>query len=141
VPVPTRFALSAFGDTQAAVRDLQLREGAPTAKGIGVIDRSRTCSNGHALKSHPQTAEQISQWAQQNDIDTVIWTAIGPRFIERTGTPFSVDAAIHYLVSLTEPTKAMALEYIRNAPADVLTPVRTKVEAVFGGDAVAQLLP
>jgi hypothetical protein len=131
VPVPTRFALSTLGDAQAAVCDLQLREGAPTARGIGVIDRLGTCSNGHALKSHPQAAQQIRQWAQQNDIDTVIWTAIGPRFIERTGTPFSVDAAIHYLTSLIDPTKAMALEYIRSAPADVLAPVRMKVEAAF----------
>ncbi len=129
--MPTRFALSALGDAQATVRDLQVREGAPTAKGIGVIDRSGTCGNGHALNRHPQAAEQIRQWAQQNDFDTVFWTAIGPRFIERTGSPFSVAAAIRYLASLAAPTKAIALEYIRNAPADVLTPVRAKVGAVF----------
>jgi hypothetical protein len=131
VPVPTRFALSAFTDAEAAIRDLQVREGAPTVKGIGLIDRSGMRCNGHALKSHALATEQIRQWSQQNEIQTVIWTAIGPRFIERTGSPFSVDAAIRYLASLTEPTKAMALEYIRNAPEDVLTPVRTKVEAVF----------
>jgi hypothetical protein len=54
-----------------------------------------------------------------------------PRFAEYTGTPFSVDVAMHYLMSLTDPAKTMALEYIRNAPADVLTPVRTKVDAIF----------
>jgi len=131
VPVPTRFALSTLGDAQAAVRDLQLREGAPTPNGVGIIDSTGAPGNVHALKKHPRAAEQIRQWAQQSNIKTVIWTAIGPRFIERTGTPFSVDAAIHYLTSLTDPTKTMALEYIRNAPADILTPVRTKVEAVF----------
>jgi hypothetical protein len=60
-----------------------------------------------------------------------IWTAIGPRFVERTGIPFSVDAAIHYLQSLAEPTKTMALGYIRNAPAEVVTPVRAKVQDIF----------
>jgi hypothetical protein len=131
VPMPTRFALSKLSDAQAAVRDLQLREGAPTPKGIGIIDSTSAPGSSHALKKHPWAAEQIRQWAQQTNIKTVIWTAIGPRFIERTGTPFSVDAAIHYLASLTDPTKTMALEYIRNAPGDVLTPVRTKVEEVF----------
>jgi hypothetical protein len=131
VPVPTRFALSTLGDAQAAVRDLQLREGAPTPKGIGIVDSTGAAGNCHAFKKHPRAAEQIRQWAQESNIKTVIWTAIGPRFIEHTGTPFSVDAAIHYLTSLTAPTKTMALEYIRNAPAEVMTPVRMKVEAAF----------
>lgn len=131
MPVLTRFALSTLGDAQAAVRDLQLREGAPTPQGIGIIDSTGAPGNGHALKKHPRAAEQIRQWAQQSNIRTVIWTAIGPRFIERTGTPFSVDASIQYLTSLTDPTKTMALEYIRNPPTEVITPVRMKVEAGF----------
>ena len=106
-------------------------KGAPTSKGIGIFDRSGTHSNDRALKNHRQAADRIRQWAQQKDIDTVIWTAIGPRFFERTGMPFSVDAAIHYLDRLAEPAKSLALEYIRNAPPEVVTPIRTKVEASF----------
>jgi hypothetical protein len=83
------------------------------------------------LQLTPLRASAYGNGAGQQHIDTVIWTAIGPRFSERTGTPFSVNAAIRYLGLLTEPTKTSALEYIRNAPPEVVTPVRTKVEAVF----------
>jgi hypothetical protein len=131
VPVPTRYALSSFTSTDAAVRDLQIREGAPTAKGIGFIDRAAGRSSTHVHDNHPDAWARIEQWAHQNDIGTVIWTAIGPRFKDKTGTPFSLEAAISYLASLPETVRAVALEYIRNAPAEVVTPLRTRVETVF----------
>jgi hypothetical protein len=60
-----------------------------------------------------------------------LWTAIGPRFAERTGTAFSVDAAMRYLAALPDSTKNMALDYIHHALAEVVTPVRTRVQETF----------
>ena len=131
VPVPTRYALSTLTSIDAAVRDLQLREDAPTPKGIGFIDRAAGRSSTHMRDNHPDAAARIEQWAHQNDIGTVIWTAIGSRFKDKTGIPFSVEAAIFYLASVPEAVRTMALQYIRNAPAEVVTPVRTRVETVF----------
>ena len=50
VPVPTRFALSSLPNVDDAVRDLQRREAAPTARGIGFIDRAGKRSSESALK-------------------------------------------------------------------------------------------
>jgi hypothetical protein len=61
-----------------------------------------------------------------------IWTALGPRFEKEAGERFSVDATIRYLLTLPMPTRTRALEYIRNAPEEVVTPVRKGVYAAFG---------
>jgi len=58
----------------------------------------------------------------------VIWTSIGPRFKERANEEFSVEAAIRYLSGLRDATRVLALDYIRNAPEEVVTPVRAKAK-------------
>jgi hypothetical protein len=70
----------------------------------------------------------ISTWAQSRDYDAVIWTALGIKFKETTGVNFSVDAALSYLDGLDAEKQATALAYIRRAPPEVRTPVRTAVE-------------
>ena len=122
MPVSTRYAMSTLDGVEAAVKNLQEREGAPTVKAIGVI--AGTTQTDYALQQHPHACGCIRAWAEQLSIDAVIWTAIGPRFVERTGVPFSVDAAIHYLQSLAEPTKTMALEYIENRRPKSSPPLR-----------------
>jgi len=49
---------------------------------------------------------------------------------------FSVDGAVRYLASLQEPTRTLALDYMRKAPADAVTPVRKKVAAVLDPSAI-----
>jgi len=39
--------------------------------------------------------------------------------------------AANYLVGLQEPARTLAVDYIRKAPADVVTPVRTKAAAAL----------
>lgn len=101
------------------------------------VDFTGAASNERALENHPRAAEVIRTWAQQQGMDTVLWTAIGPRFAERTGYAFSADAAMRYLAALPDPTRNIALDYIRSAPAEVVTPVRTRVQAVFPHQASA----
>lgn len=132
VEVPTRYALSALDDLDEAISDLQRREAAPTRNRIGFIDVAHDLTCDRALANHPVACARIRTWAKDRDLDAVIWTAIGPRFHEKTGTPFSVDAAVRYLADLQEPTRTLALDYIRKAPSDVVTPVRTKVAAMCG---------
>jgi hypothetical protein len=132
VGVPTRYALSAFDDLDDVVADLQKREGAPVRNRIGFIDVARALTSDRALAKHPVACARIRTWARNQHMDAVVWTAIGPRFREKTGVPFSVDAAVQYLAGLREPTRSLALDYIRRAPPDVVTPVRTKVATMFG---------
>jgi hypothetical protein len=131
VDVPTRYALSALDHLDEALADLQKREGSPLRNRIGFIDVGRDLTCDRALASHPAACARIRTWAKDQHLDAVVWTAIEPRFQEKTGVPFSVDAAVHYLAGLQGPKRTLALDYLRKAPSDVVTPVRTRAVAVF----------
>jgi hypothetical protein len=77
--------------------------------------------------------ERICTWVKTTKFDAVIWAALEPRFEKEAGERFSVDAAVRYLLALPMPTRTLALEYIRNAPEEVVTPVRKRVDAALGG--------
>jgi hypothetical protein len=132
VDVPTRYALSSLNDLDDAITDLQRREGAAFRDRIGFIDVARGLTCKRAQAKQPDTCERINAWAKKNGFDAVIWTALGARFKKKVGVPFSVDAATRYIGGLPEPTRTLALEYIRKAPSDVVTPVRRKLTEIFG---------
>jgi hypothetical protein len=92
-------------------------------------ERNLTCNR--ARKNHPAACKRIQAWAENHEFSAIVWTAIGPRFQEKIGV-HSADAAVAYIAGLQEPTRTLALDYIRKAPADVVTPVRNKVSAAFG---------
>jgi len=132
VDVPTRFAWSALGDLDEAIVDLQKREGSPVRSRIGFIDIASGLTCERARANHPLACARIQEWCKGQHLDAVVWTAIGPRFQKKAGVPFSVDAAVRYLIDLQEPVRTSAIDYIRNAPADVVTPVRAKAAAALG---------
>ena len=132
VDVPTRYAWSAFSDLDKAIADLQKREGSSARNRIGFIDIASGLTCERARANHPLACARILEWSKGQHLDAVIWTAIGPRFQEKTSVPFSVEAAVRYLVGLQEPRRALAIAYICSAPADVVTPVRTKAAAELG---------
>jgi len=125
----TYSAVSAFSDLHEAVENLRLREGLPNVNGIGFADRiiGQRCTK--AIERHPRAIETIEAWADANGFDAAIWTALAGGFEDRTGEPFSVEAAIRYLEALDAPTLDKALNYIRRAPDEVRTPVRAAVTA------------
>jgi hypothetical protein len=134
--VPTRYAFSSLSDLDEAITNLQEREGTPFRNRIGFIDVARNHICDRARAKHPVACERIRAWAADQEFGAVVWTAIGPRFKEKIGVPFSVDGAVRYLATLQEPTRTLALDYMRKAPADVVTPVRKKVAAVLDPSAI-----
>ena len=132
VDVPTRYAWSALNDLDEAIADLQRREGSSVRSRIGFIDIGSGLTCERARANHPLACARILEWSKGQHLDAVIWTAIGPRFQEKTGLPFSVEAAVRYLAGLQEPTRTLAVAYICKAPADVVTPVRTRAVAELG---------
>ena len=74
-----------------------------------------------------RAVKTITAWAHANGLDAVIWTALAGNFAEKTGEPFSVEAAIRYLETRNGKTFDDALAYIRRAPPEVQTPVREAV--------------
>jgi hypothetical protein len=134
----THAAPSAFDDLDCALQNLWIREGPEgerrpqniLAHGrVGFVDRMSGQTSAKAKERHPRAVETIVAWAAENEWDAVIWTALGSNFNDRTGEPFSVDAAIRYLDARDAATLDRALTYIRRAPAEVQTPVRAAVDA------------
>jgi hypothetical protein len=127
----TYIAASASGDLDAAIENLRLREGMPSAKGVGFVDVAAGKQSDRAMERHPNVVASINAWAQATGFDVAIWTALASNFHEpdKAGEPFSVEAAIRYLEALEAPKLCGALGYIRSAPPEVQTPVRAAVNA------------
>ncbi|MBM7486701.1 hypothetical protein ACVWWI_000183 [Bradyrhizobium sp. USDA 3686] len=84
-----------------AIENLRVREGAPSAKGIGYVYIRKGPFSTTALQRHEAAAAIIARWGEIKKADAVIWTAIGPRW--SLDGSFSVEAAAQYLFSLQEP--------------------------------------
>jgi hypothetical protein len=76
-------------------------------------------------------------WAQANDWQAVIWTALASNFAEEQQEPFTVPNAIRYLDGLDGETQTRAFEYIRRAPDETATPLRRALLAQAARDAAA----
>lgn len=111
--------------------NLQEREGTQNLNRIGFVNLRESKSCIRAQGQHPIACKRIEEWAQLHGMDAVIWTALGPRFEQKTGEPFSVDAAVRYVASLAGTVRQSALEYIHNAPLETTTPVRKALELKF----------
>lgn len=124
VDLVTRSIRSACTTLDDAIENLRVREGAPSAKGIGYVDLRKGQFSVTALERHKATALEIANWGKTRNADAVIWTAIGPRWpLEGT---FTVEAAARYLLNLQEPERAQAHEYVFKAPKEIETPVRKR---------------
>jgi hypothetical protein len=121
--VPTRFALSPRISLDAAIADLRTREGTSSER-IGYVNLVRNTERPFARQQHPHSCDAIKAWAQAQQWDGVVWTALPPNFEEVTHHPFSLEAAIQHLKGLGEPAKRRALDYVCRAPQEVVTPVR-----------------
>ena len=120
-PCATYYAISGFEVLRDAICDLQHREGTSGEK-IGSL-----CLNGERQKlpTSKVASESISNWLSENGeaVDAVIWTNLGPT----QSFSFSERAAEKYLKSLTGLCRDKALDYLKNAPREVRTPLREKM--------------
>jgi len=124
VDTPTRFVASSHTDLKSAIENLRDRE-CTLERNIGYIDvvnGQQRCRNGERV------CQAIRDWAAELGFDAVIWTDLLPKFEE--GKPFTVENAVAYLQSLSPAKAACAREYIRNAPQEVDTPLRRRLDEV-----------
>jgi len=126
-PVTTLFARSEFENLNDAIANLRERENNPPTDRIGYVNLVASTERDYSRRHHPAACDVINAWAQAHDWQAVIWTALIPNF-ESNGRPsFSVSAAVAYVASLEGESKALALQYIQRAPAEVDTPVRRAI--------------
>lgn len=118
--VPTQYTLSTRLTLEEAILDMSAREGTTQPDAIGFVDRrddTRRSRSDHI-------SDIITTWLIEQSLDAAVWTDLATNFASRRRVPFSVAAAAAYVSDLEEPRRQAALEYVRNAPVEIDTPVR-----------------
>lgn len=116
------YTMSTRNDPEDAIVELRCREGCIIkAIGFWFADGRRTCT-----VDMPAT---IVPWAQQNNLDVVVWTGLKSNFKKHKSLEFSLPAALNHLRTLPQDGKVKAAEYIRKAPNFVQTSLRNAVAA------------
>lgn len=85
-----------------------------------------------AGEASPQLVLGLPEWAHARGIDAVVWTALPPKFGDpNTGNAPTEEEVVHYLSNLTGAVRDTAERYIRNAPRQIDTAYRRRIEAVL----------
>ena len=104
----------------AAVEALVKRERTPE-KNIGLWSRG---------KADPPDIPGLEDWAtssREEDIEHVIWTALGPKFKGADTAP-TENQAIEYLSDLSGDHRSRAKKYVQCAPPQIKTAYRRRIE-------------
>jgi len=125
---PIRSLWATFaGSTLAQAREaLRAREGIlrnNLEKYIGSWSRS---------DANPALVLELEQWAKARDVESVVWTALPPKFEGKNNTSPTIDQAVSYLAGLTGQARDLAEQYIRCTPAQVDTAYRRSIEVELG---------
>lgn len=110
----------------------QAREALRSREGIPAKNLHKSIGSWSRGDANPDCILEIEPWAASRGIESVVWTALPPKFNEQDGAGPSADEAVAYLRGLTGPTRDLAEQYIRQAPQQVDTAYRRKFEAVLG---------
>ena len=110
-----------------AIRSLRMRERVQAKEWIGYVNLKSGARRAEAFDFDPASVLEIEAWGRRHNWDAVIWTALRSNF----PSPFTPDAAIRHLEALWPHELHKALDYVRNTPPQVKTPVRSAVEARF----------
>ena len=121
-PVPSLWAWMDNMALNIAIESLRQREGTAT-KRIGVWKSGDKA---------PILIPDLPAWAEANRADSVIWTALPPKFQDKDDRIPSVIEALDYLRSLDKEHQKGAEEYVRKAPGQIRTPYREKFEKQLG---------
>jgi hypothetical protein len=125
-PVRSLWATFAGSDLTQAREDLRSREGVPPKnleRCIGYWTRG---------EPNPACVIDLEPWATARGIESVVWTALPPKFDGTDGASPTINQAVSYLASLTGPTRDLAEQYVRRAPPQIDTPYRRRIEAALG---------
>lgn len=120
--VPSLWAWMDGADLNDAIESLCQREGSsPNRIGVWRIGEGA-----------PELIPGLVAWAKNKGADSVIWTALLPKFQNDDGRVPSVDEALVYLRSLGKDYQPGAEEYVRKTPAQIRTPYRCEFERRLG---------
>ena len=128
--VPTQYAISSNTNLDVALANLRIVENIkPELKyTVGYVNILHDTERKFSRDNQPVSCNTIKEWARINQFDAVIWTSLRPNFEKVTTFSFSIEAAIQYVSHLPEPIMTKVFEYIRNAPREVITPLRRALD-------------
>ncbi|NJL22034.1 MAG: hypothetical protein HC895_16405 [Leptolyngbyaceae cyanobacterium SM1_3_5] len=109
-----------------ALEDLTARE-QTVQEYIGFVDLPRSLSSVSAYPHQVNVDAIVRQWCSDYQIEAAIWTALKPNFEQKWGKPFSIETAIDYLQQLPTGDRASAIDYFRQTPIEIDTPLRQAV--------------
>lgn len=89
-------------------------------------------ARGGSVATPAVCASGIARWAEDRGFDAAVWTALPPVFGGETGRVPTPDEVVEHLADLRGPVRAVAEEYIRNAPLQIRTPYRAVIEEALG---------
>jgi len=129
VKVRTYYGKSIRTNLDDAIADLIDRE-STIRKRIAYVDIINNRNSKSEYPEHDDVFDNITVWCNEKKYDAVVWTALSSQFYHQTHMDFSVENAINYLEQLPLSAKSNAINYIKKAPGEVITPVRKRLEAV-----------
>ncbi len=125
--IETYHAKSVRSDLGDAIADLRDREGT-IRKRIGFVEVGSGNNSISEFTDQADVSGTLIQWCKDSNYEAAVWTALPSQFQKQTDMEFSVENAITYLKSLPLSARNNALDYIKKAPREVITPVRQKIE-------------
>lgn len=120
------WAIMATDDLALAKRQLMEREGTRNSDWVA------TWSQGAAA---PEALPGLPGWALAHGVEGVVWTTLPPQFDGQSVAP-TIEQVVSYLQGLEGAKKDEAERYIRNAPKQIDTPYRRRIEADLGWTAL-----
>ncbi len=118
--VPTRYAISKYGQLEDVITDLACREGC-AAHSIGFVE----ASEGRPHRSRTSLWKEILQWVRSQQFDAAVWTDLAPKFPGE----FTLDSAVAFWKQLPGHTAEKARRYAQEAPEEVDTDLRRRLGA------------
>ncbi len=122
-PCPTCVIDSIRSNISATIADLAEREQMAPSN-IGFIDRD----SGQSHSLIKETRETFWRWIKDTAYAGAVWTDGERNFETMTGKNFNLKTAQDHLWSLKGVSLEEARRYIREAPSQVLTPLRKALE-------------
>lgn len=123
----TLWAFASCNSLKDAIRNLACRERTDSAN-IGFID----VVGGKSKSNFKELVPKIKSWALNKQLDAVIWTDLKSDFEEKTKQYLNPENVVKYLRGLDSQDFHNAEKYVRNAPLQIRTSIRSVLEEKFG---------
>jgi hypothetical protein len=123
--VPALWARMKLTDLHEAAEDLRVREDIPE-------DYAQNIGRWSKGDPPPALIEDLSGWAEERGVDSVVWTALGRKFKGSRTKPAPVADIVTYLDNLPEEERKAAETYVRYAPLQIRTTYRQEIAEKLG---------